>query len=165
MTRSTTPDRRYATVNPDRLSRLEGVKLAGFRVRLGAFLVDAALIFALGALIALLLSGGKLPRAASDGSPALQVGGVISFLTFVGYFALATWLGQGRTPGKRLFRIRVLPLHHERLSLWHCTERALGYGASSLEAGLGFLQFFTHPNRQTVHDRIAETIVIKDGVT
>lgn len=33
----------------------------------------------------------------------------------------------------------------------------------SLEVGFGFLQYFTHPNRQTVHDRIAETIVIRVG--
>jgi uncharacterized RDD family membrane protein YckC len=48
------------------------------------------------------------------------------------------------------------------LSLWHCIERALGYAASALEAGFGFAQFFLHPNRQTVHDRIAETIVVAD---
>jgi len=41
-------------------------------------------------------------------------------------------------------------------------ERALGYGASSLELGFGFIQYFIHPNRRTVHDRMAETIVIRD---
>jgi uncharacterized RDD family membrane protein YckC len=47
--------------------------------------------------------------------------------------------------------------------LWHAIERALGYGASALELGFGFLQYFIHPNKQTVHDRIAETIVVKEG--
>jgi uncharacterized RDD family membrane protein YckC len=46
--------------------------------------------------------------------------------------------------------------------MWHSVERALGYGASALEAGFGFLQYFIHPNRRTVHDRIAETIVVKE---
>jgi len=41
-------------------------------------------------------------------------------------------------------------------------ERALGYSASTLEAGFGFFQFFTARNRQCVHDRIAETIVVVD---
>ena len=40
-------------------------------------------------------------------------------------------------------------------------ERALGYGASLLEAGSGFFQYLIHPNRQTVHDRIAETVVVR----
>jgi hypothetical protein len=31
---------------------------------------------------------------------------------------------------------------------------------SASEAGFGFAQYFIHPNRQTVHDRIAETIVV-----
>jgi hypothetical protein len=38
--------------------------------------------------------------------------------------------------------------------------RSLGYGASALEGGFGFIQYITHPNAQTVHDRIAETIVV-----
>lgn len=51
---------------------------------------------------------------------------------------------------------------HEHLSLWHCIERSLGYSASSLEAGFGFLQYFKHANAQTVHDRITETIVVRE---
>ena len=58
-------------------------------------------------------------------------------------------------------KIRVISLVHERLTLWHSIERSLGYGASILEGGFGFMLYFIHPNRQTVHDRIAETIVIK----
>jgi uncharacterized RDD family membrane protein YckC len=60
-----------------------------------------------------------------------------------------------------LLKIRVVSVTHEHLSVWHSVERSLGYGASILEGGFGFLQYFIHPNRQTVHDRIAETIVIK----
>jgi uncharacterized RDD family membrane protein YckC len=61
-----------------------------------------------------------------------------------------------------LLKIRVVSLAHEHISLWHAIERALGYGASTLELGFGFLQYFIHPNKQTVHDRIAETIVIQE---
>jgi uncharacterized RDD family membrane protein YckC len=63
--------------------------------------------------------------------------------------------------GKRWQRIRVVPLFAPRLTLWQCFERSLGYSASSLEAGFGFFQYFLHPNRQTVHDRIAETVVVE----
>jgi uncharacterized RDD family membrane protein YckC len=48
------------------------------------------------------------------------------------------------------------------LTLWQSVERALGYGASFLEGGFGFVQYFFAPNRRTVHDRIAETIVVQD---
>jgi hypothetical protein len=31
-----------------------------------------------------------------------------------------------------------------------------------LEGGFGFIQYFIEPNHRCVHDRIAETIVIRD---
>ena len=58
--------------------------------------------------------------------------------------------------------IRVMSLAHHRLSLWHSIERSLGYGDSALEFGFGFMQYFLNPNRRTVHDRIGETIVIRE---
>jgi uncharacterized RDD family membrane protein YckC len=62
-------------------------------------------------------------------------------------------------------KIRVVSITHEQLSLWHSIERSLGYAASALEFGFGFIQYFIHPNRRTVHDRIAETIVISEKKT
>ncbi len=78
------------------------------------------------------------------------------------YFGLTLFWGNGRTLGKRLVGIRVVSLVHERITFWQSMERALGYGASMLEGGLGFVQYFSHPNRCCVHDRIAETIVVSD---
>ena len=50
----------------------------------------------------------------------------------------------------------------ERITLWQSVERALGYGASALEGGFGFVQYFLYGNHCCVHDRIAETIVVKE---
>lgn len=75
------------------------------------------------------------------------------------YFGLVLFWGNGRTPGKRLVGIRVVSLVHERITFCQSMERALGYGASMLEGGFGFVQYSTNPNRCCVHDRIAETIV------
>jgi uncharacterized RDD family membrane protein YckC len=85
-----------------------------------------------------------------------------SLLALVVYFGLATFFGNGQTLGKRLAHIRVLSTLHPKLTLWHSLERALGYGASALELGFGFLQYFIAENRQTVHDRIAGTIVVTE---
>jgi uncharacterized RDD family membrane protein YckC len=59
-------------------------------------------------------------------------------------------------------KIRAVSLVHHRLSLWDSIERALGYGASALEAFFGFFQYFIYPTHRTVHDRIAETIVVSE---
>jgi uncharacterized RDD family membrane protein YckC len=76
------------------------------------------------------------------------------------YFSLALYLGGGQTIGKRIARTRVISLTHERVSLWQSLERAIGYGASFLELGFGFVQFFLNRNRQCAHDRLAETVVV-----
>ena len=78
------------------------------------------------------------------------------------YFGLLTWRGKGRSPGKRWMGIRVVSLVHRHLSLWHSIERSLGYFAAFLEGGFGFFQFFIHPYRRTIQDRIAETIVVTE---
>ena len=144
-----------------RQAGLACAELASFGRRSGAFAVDLLVV---GLLLA--AAGWWLNRGQGTGSQAVaisfEVGGLLSLALTVAYFGVATFVGRGRTPGKRLFGIRVVSLHHDHLSLWHCIERALGYSASSLEAGFGFLQQIKHPNAQTVHDRIAETIVIRE---
>lgn len=146
----------------------EGTPLAPFWRRALALLVDLGILFLawlpLALLVALVLSrgaAGPSPRPdivlAANAGPGRWVFLPLAF----GYFILGTWAGNGRTLGKRLLKIRVVPLEHPHLTFWASLERTLGYFASMLEGGFGFLQFFIHPNRQTVHDRIAETVVIR----
>jgi uncharacterized RDD family membrane protein YckC len=142
-------------------SRLAGTPLASFRRRAAALLID-------GLLVALLLVGvgvafrGRAAITSADAEVSFEVGGILVFAVTILYFGVSTWLGHGRSMGKRICGIRVVSLVHDHLSLWHCIERSLGYSASSLEAGFGFLQYFKHVNAQTVHDRIAETIVVRE---
>jgi uncharacterized RDD family membrane protein YckC len=92
---------------------------------------------------------------------------IITFLKFlfgllpVLYFAISFYFWNGKTIGKYFLRIKVLSLYHEHLGLWHCIERSLGYFASALEFGFGYIQAFWNPNRMTLHDKIGETIVIE----
>ena len=77
------------------------------------------------------------------------------------YFTLSFYFWKGQTIGKHLLRLKVISLYHEHLGLWHCFERSLGYYASVLEFGFGFIQALWNPNRMSLHDKIGETIVIK----
>jgi len=77
------------------------------------------------------------------------------------YFALSFYFWRGKTIGKYFLKLKVLSLYHERLGLWHCIERSLGYFASVLEFGFGFIQAYWNPNRMTLHDKIGETIVVE----
>ncbi|MDX5345833.1 MAG: RDD family protein [Hymenobacteraceae bacterium] len=87
---------------------------------------------------------------------------ILVFLSIqVLYFGFTTYHCNGYTLGKKLMKIRVVSVREKKLNLWQSIERAMGYTASILEFGVGFMQYFSNPNHCTVHDRIAETIVIK----
>jgi uncharacterized RDD family membrane protein YckC len=141
--------------------RLEGMPLASFSRRLAAFMIDFGIIVV---FLALLSLSATLQTAKKTGALTMNIDPFHGWalLSLPLYFGLSCYWGRGRTIGKKLLKIRVVSLTHERLSLWHSIERSLGYGASMLEFGFGFLQYFTHPNCQTVHDRIAETIVVSE---
>ena len=148
-----------------RMHELDGAELASFLRRALAFTIDLAIIVGLFVAIAtvlepLMLGNGVLKKG-EELVFNLNLNWYSSALTVV-YFALATYLGNGKTPGKRMLGIRTVSLVHSKMTLWHSVERALGYGASLLEGGFGFIQYFIHPNRRTLHDRIGETIVIRE---
>jgi uncharacterized RDD family membrane protein YckC len=70
---------------------------------------------------------------------------------------------KGTSVGKRLFRIRVVMIDKRPLGLWLSFERAGGYAAGFATGLLGFAQVLWDPNRQAIHDKISETVVIQDG--
>ena len=161
-------NRTYHPHEGERMEALAGAPLASFTKRLLAFGIDLGLgsiVFIYGGVnffIFLLQIGIKL-HLMSPGHYNLHYNfhewPSLIFLTL--YFGLATYFGNGQTLGKWMLGIRVVSLVDRRITLWTAIERALGYGASILELGSGFLQYFVHPNRRTVHDRIAETIVVE----
>lgn len=77
------------------------------------------------------------------------------------YFALSNFITNGYSIGKKILGIKIISIYHHRLGPWHWLERSLGYVASTLELLIGFYQVLWNPNRMALHDRIAETIVIK----
>jgi uncharacterized RDD family membrane protein YckC len=80
------------------------------------------------------------------------------------YFAiLMPWM-KGQTPGKRMLGVRVVRLDGHPVSAWHAFERAGGYAAGVATGTLGFLQIYWDANRQAIHDKVAGTVVIRDGV-
>jgi uncharacterized RDD family membrane protein YckC len=111
-------------------------------------------------------AGGHLTVKTLHVDENSRSGGVVKDVTDVVvpilYFGILLWKGKGRTPGKRVMRIRVVSMVHRHLSFWHSVERALGYGAAALEGGFGFVQFFIHPYRRCAQDRLAETMVVTE---
>ena len=154
----------YNGTESHRMQDLHGLPLASFKRRAGAFYIDlliAALVF-----LPIIMYGVRLLQRFGLAKEHLDLEfdyeHWYSIIPLVVYFSVSIYYGNGKTIGKKLMGIRVVSVVHEKIGFWHSVERALGYGASFLEFGFGFLQYFIDPNRRTVHDRIAETIVIQD---
>lgn len=82
-----------------------------------------------------------------------------------GYFILFTVAG-GQTIGKMAVGIKVVLNEHEgrwsdRVPLGRAVLRAVGYLVSLLPVGLGFLPALFGADRRAVHDRLADTRVVK----
>ena len=156
--------------HPHELARAEalaGTALASFGARFAAFAIDFLLVMLaysplyVGFEYLLQRLRGVDPKAINI---HLDFGfhDLGSLVALVVYFGLLSYWWDGRTIGKRLLKIRVVSLASDRITLWQSIERGFGYGASALEGGFGFLQYFIHGNHCCVHDRIAETIVVKE---
>lgn len=162
-------------------NQLEGLELADFIRRVVALIIDLfvliIILYVTGTILDYIglidfglkigINSGEANGIVPEINNGIQVN-VPEFLKIIFklsipvlYFGLITYFSNGYTLGKRIFRIRIISTNHKHLTLWHSIERSLGYYASSLEFGFGFLQYFIDYNRRTVHDRIAETIVIK----
>ena len=156
-----------------RAESLAGTPLASFSQRLAAYAIDITVVFSsyTAAMAGLHYFLFDYLHISEDYSPSAHVKVHFDYemtthtawaLWLILYFGLIAWKTSGLTPGKRLLHIRIVSLVHEKITLWQAIERALGYGASLLEGGFGFIQYFIHPNHCCVHDRIAETIVVKE---
>jgi len=167
-TKASAPSKKIRLFDPHEIPRLEslaGLPLAGFWQRAAAFIIDFLVVLLVFTPVELTRKYIELKVAHKPIDIAIKYDprDFEDLLYFIAYTGLAVWRTNGLTVGKRLLHIRVVSLSRPRITLWQATERGLGYGASFLEGGFGFIQFFIHRNRQCVHDRIAETIVVQEG--
>ena len=82
-----------------------------------------------------------------------------SFLFFV-YFSFYTFYG-GQTPGKMVFKIRVVTSEGMSLSWIQSILRTFSYGLDLLTMGLGFLLAILPPSKRALHDYTSGTIVVR----
>jgi uncharacterized RDD family membrane protein YckC len=130
-----------------------------------------------GGLIDLLLVGGidlgvvyftlKICDLTFAEVSALPLAPLISFLVLLNGGYLATFVAAGgQTIGKMAAGTRVVPADPAapvagRVSFGQSVVRAAGYIVSALPLGLGFLPALFGPERRALHDRLADTRVVK----
>jgi uncharacterized RDD family membrane protein YckC len=77
------------------------------------------------------------------------------------YFTAFVALWNGQTPGKRLLGVRVVRLDGKPMTMWSSFERFGGYAAGLVTGLMGFAQVYWDRNRQMIHDKIVETVVVR----
>lgn len=132
---------------------------AGFWIRFWAALADAfiQLLFFLPLFI-----------WASIGDPF----GTFNFFGSIGGW-IAGWLycalfesgGWQATPGKRMLGIRVTTLSGERISFGRATGRYFGKILSTLIFYIGFIMAGITDKKQALHDKLAETLVLRGNAS
>lgn len=148
-----------------------GATYGSFGIRLLAYLVDQILLTVgmLGLSGAILLGVG-LGGGFSQMDPQTLEVYLVRWFTFSGAFANLAyfaffWGWCGQTPGKMLFRLRVIRPDGRPLTYSRALLRYLGYTLSFLPFGLGFLWILVDPRRRGLHDWVADTVVIREPRT
>ena len=97
----------------------------------------------------------------------LPLAPLLSFLFLLNGGYLSTFVAaNGQTIGKMAAGLRVIPADpaapaSERVTFGQAAVRAAGYVVSALPLGLGFLPAFFGQDRRALHDRLADTRVVK----
>ena len=149
---------RYA-VSPATASQADyptgSLPYAGFWKRAAAYVIDYVLVAVAMQVVALIL----IPKPA--GGP--RNGGLFILLLAIAgclYYALLESSSMQATLGKRALGIKVTDLQGERIGFGRALGRLFGHILSFLIFGIGFAMAVFTERRQTLHDKMAGTLVV-----
>jgi len=138
--------------------------LAGPALRCAAYLIDLALRAALlvVAVMALALSAPGRATSFSRASPGVFL--LLYFIVEWGYYVVAEGFGQGGTPGKRAFRLRVVRINGAPVTFADAMLRNLLRAADVLPAwyALGLVVCSLDPRFRRLGDLVAGTMVVRE---
>lgn len=134
--------------------------LAGPAIRLAAYLVDFAIraAFTIGGMIALGLASGLWSAGVSTGLMLLMF-----FVVNWGYYVICEGFFRGKTPGKKVFSLRVIDEQGCPVSFWTAFLRNM---LRSIDAfplyGVGWLTMVLSGRFRRLGDLAARTVVIEE---
>ncbi len=120
---------------------------AGFWLRLWAWFLDVLILSLIDGLIVLVFLGG---------------GGVSIVVPVVWVaYCVCFWAWRGQTPGKMIADVKVVRRDGSKLDWGHALLRCLGYVVSAAIVCVGYFWIAFDGQKQGLHDKIADTCVIK----
>ena len=161
-------DERLKIDTPEQIA-LE-LPLAGIGSRFLAVAVDTVLQSALylAGVLTLMVGpriGGGLPSLLRLMGPALGI--LFMFCVYWGYFAFFEIIWSGRTPGKRIARIRVIKESGRPINVYESIGRNVLRAIDFLPVmyGLGVVVMMLNRHSRRIGDFVAGTVVVYDTAT
>jgi len=137
------------------------VTVIGFGRRLVAYLIDAIILWVVGACLGFvffsLAASGRGQDALTGANLALQCLSALIALAYLVVF----WATSGQTPGKMALGIKVIGTDGAPVGWGKALLRYVGYIISGLVFALGFIWIAFDSKRQGWHDKIAKTYVVR----
>jgi len=134
---------------------------AGFWIRFLAFIINSLLISALVVpILFLFFEPEQLNRNELAGSP------VYFFLNYIlpAIAFIAFWIFKSSEPGKMVFGLKIIDEKTGgKPSKGQMIGRYFGYYVSGLILALGFIWIAFDKRKQSWHDKLAGTLVIREG--
>ncbi len=158
-----TVQRPLATVGHSQ-EEVDALPKAGFWIRVVATLIDGTLVFLLQLVLGL---GLALTGIVSGGGSEEELSGLMLLvqlfsyvLSFAYYVFFTGYCGQ--TPGKMAVRVKVIRRDGTPISYLRAAFREVpAKFVSAIILGIGYLMVAFDDQKQGLHDRIADTYVIK----
>jgi len=134
---------------------------AGLFRRLAAILYDSLLIFGLWSLASatmLLATGGRLADPDRPASLLWMLQGIFVLIP-IGFFTWF-WTHGGQTLGMRAWRLKLVSLNGNAVTLRQALIRLAGALLVLLPAGAGLLWILIDPQRRAWHDHLSGTVPV-----
>ncbi len=140
---------------------------AGFWVRLLAYIIDSIVLAVAGGILSfatgLGVGIGAIITGSMDESTEMITGifGLIINITLSLIYYVAFVGARGQTPGKMALGLKIIRTSGEEMTYGRAFLRWIGYWASFLTIGIGFLMIAFSREKQGLHDKIAGTYVVR----
>jgi uncharacterized RDD family membrane protein YckC len=138
------------------------LEYAGFWIRFGAGIIDLFILLAVPYSICLTVYkfSGFTIQAVHINISIIATCFVLWFLLIIAYFA-GFWVWRGQTPGKMATGIKVIRTDSSPVAVQSALLRYLGYLVSTVTVFAGFIWIAFDSRKQGLHDKIADTYVVK----
>lgn len=132
-----------------RLQQANNYKKGSFLHRLAAYLLDSLLLLVLNIVINIITSTVKL-------SALNFLGYLVAFLYSVLFIG-----SSGSTPGMKLLKLKAVSTQYQKIGYSTAIVRTLASILSGIGLNLGYFWTLIDHKRQTWHDKLANTYVVK----